>query len=324
MDKISLFQDLIQNKLQEIKFRGYPAELYEPVEYAMTMGGKRIRPLLVLLGCDIFEGDVNKAMPAAISLEVFHNFTLVHDDIMDSAPLRRGKETVCKKWNTNIGILSGDTMYAKAYELMLQSEDVFLKPLMQILTRAAVEVCEGQQMDMNFESQETVTIKEYLEMIRLKTAVLAASCLRAGAVTAGANFRNSEEIYSFGENLGMAFQLMDDILDVFSDEKKFGKKTGGDIVSNKKTYLCLKAFELADEHSLMSLKHHFGSQTQDSERKIKEVTEIYLKLDVKSHAEAEMQHFYQKALQHLDNINVSAKNKEPLSSLARMLMKRDF
>lgn len=315
---------LLNEKISELSLNKEPGELYEPIEYALTMGGKRIRPMMALMACEMFHGDIQKALPAALAIEVFHNFTLVHDDIMDIAPMRRGKETVYKKWNTNVGILSGDAMLAKAFEIISDSDEKYLKPLVKLLSAAAVEVCEGQQFDMNFEHSEKVTIPEYLEMIRLKTAVLAGTSLKAGAIVAGASEKDIREVYSFGENLGMAFQMKDDILDVFGDEKKFGKKKGGDIITKKKTYLYLKAHELAKDKVLNSMIYYFANATFDDEAKVKAISEIYEKVGVKKHAEKQMDVYYKKAITHFEKISVPASNKMNLIDLAEKLLVREF
>jgi geranylgeranyl diphosphate synthase, type II len=324
MSKIDLFQDLIHTKISGLDFNKSPAELYEPMKYALTMGGKRIRPLLTLLACDMFGEKVEKSLPAALSIEVFHNFTLVHDDIMDVAPLRRGKETVFKKWDQNVGILSGDAMLAKAFEILVDSEEDHVKQLVGLLSKVAIEVCEGQQLDMNFEHKENVTIAEYLEMIRLKTAVLTASALLAGAIVADAATNDQNEIYNFGENLGIAFQIKDDILDVFGDEIKFGKLKGGDIVAHKKTFLYLTAFEQANASTQATLKKYFEDSHIDGNIRVNEVTEIYNQLKVKDIAESKMNLYYQNALENLKKINVPWKNKEDLFEIAEKLMVREF
>lgn len=315
---------LLNEKISDIAFEKEPRELYEPMTYALTMGGKRIRPTLTLMACEMFKGNVQQALPAALAIEIFHNFTLVHDDIMDVAPIRRGKETVYKKWNTNIGILSGDAMLAKAFEIISSSDEKIMKPLVQMLSKVAIEVCEGQQLDMNFEHSEKVTIPEYLAMIRLKTAVLVASSLMAGAIVAGASKQDTKELYLFGENLGMAFQMKDDILDVFGDEKKFGKKKGGDIISKKKTYLYLKAHELAKDKTLNSLIYYFANSTFDNDTKVKAISEIYAKVGVQKHAEKQMDNYYAKALAHLKKIKLPESNKKNLLKLAEQLLVREF
>jgi geranylgeranyl diphosphate synthase, type II len=324
MSKIDSFQNLIQQKINELDFEKTPAELYEPMKYALTMGGKRIRPLLTLLSCDMFGTNAEKSLPAAIAIEVFHNFTLVHDDIMDVAPLRRGVETVFKKWNQNIGILAGDALLAKAYEILIDSDINYLKQLVQLLSKVAIEVCEGQQLDMNFEHTENVNIPEYLNMIRLKTAVLTASALQAGAIVADAPEKEQQEIYHFGENLGIAFQIKDDILDVYGDKNKFGKKTGNDIITRKKTFLYLSAHVLARGRTLTLLKKNFADSAIEEVVRVKEVTEIYDQLRVKDIAESKVAFYYKNALTNLDNINIPKENKADLYNIAEQLMIREY
>jgi geranylgeranyl diphosphate synthase, type II len=243
---------------------------------------------------------------------------------MDVAPIRRGKETVYKKWNTNIGILSGDAMLAEAFSIISDSDEKHLKPLIKLLSNVAIEVCEGQQLDMNFEQSERVTIPQYLNMIRLKTAVLAGSSLSAGAIVADADKKDMKEIYLFGENLGMAFQMKDDILDVFGDEKKFGKKKGGDIIAKKKTYLYLKAHELAKGKKLSALIYHFVNSTFDNDTKVNVISEIYAQLGVKKHAEKQMDAYFSKAMDHLAKIKVPETDKKSLKKIAGQLLVREF
>jgi geranylgeranyl diphosphate synthase, type II len=324
MSKIESFQNLIQQKISELDFEKSPAELYEPMKYALNMGGKRIRPLLTLLSCDMFGANAEESIPAAIALEVFHNFTLVHDDIMDVAPLRRGQETVYKKWNQNIGILAGDAMLAKAFEILLDSKEVHMKQLVGLLSKVAIEVCEGQQLDMNFEISELVSIPEYLNMIRLKTAVLTASALLAGAIVADAPKKSQNEIYNFGENLGIAFQIKDDILDVFGDENKFGKIKGNDIITRKKTFLYLSAHALATGRTLTSMKKYFADTEMDNSVRVKEIIVIYDQLRVKDVAESKVAFYYKNALANLDNIDIPKNNKADLYNFAEKLLVREF
>ena len=237
MNIIKSLQELIEKELQQIQFPDRPKNLYEPIRYMLAVGGKRARPVLVLMGCEVFNGNRTEAIPAALAIEVFHNFTLLHDDIMDNAPLRRSKPTVHNKWNNSIAILSGDAMFVKACELMMQVNDKQIRTVMDIFLRTSTEVCEGQQMDMSFEKEKNVSITDYLKMIELKTAVLLGCSLQIGAIIGGADEIQSKHLYEFGKNIGIAFQLQDDLLDVFGDAEKFGKQTGGDIISNKKTFL---------------------------------------------------------------------------------------
>src|SRR3978361_2125846 len=245
MKKLKELQLLIEQALAELEVPQYPAELYEPIKYILSLGGKRMRPALLLMACDLFGGDVKKAISAALAIEVFHNFTLMHDDIMDNAPLRRGKTTVHERWNNNVGILSGDVMLIEGYKLMMQVDQPLLRPILNIFNETAVGVCEGQQLDMEFETRNNVGIDEYITMIRLKTAVVLGGALKIGALIGGASTADATLMHTFGEQLGIAFQWQDDILDVYGDPEKCGKQVGGDIISNKKTYLLLKALESA-------------------------------------------------------------------------------
>src|ERR1700744_2113013 len=261
MKKLPDRQEIINEEIQKLQFPSHPADLYEPIKYILSLGGKRMRPALLLMACDLFGGDINKAISSALAIEVFHNFTLMHDDIMDNAPLRRGKVTVHERWNPNVGILSGDVMLIEGYKLMMQVDEHLLRPILNIFNETAVGVCEGQQIDMEFETRHDVGIEEYINMIRLKTAVVLGGALKIGAIIGGASTEDAALLHTFGEQLGIAFQLQDDILDVYGNPEKFGKQVGGDIISNKKTYLLIKALERADKKqreeldNLLSLKH---------------------------------------------------------------------
>jgi geranylgeranyl diphosphate synthase, type II len=319
-------QHIINKKFESLVIEGNPSELYAPISYTLDLGGKRIRPTLLLMACDLFGGDIEIASDTAIGLELFHNFTLIHDDIMDNAPLRRGKETVYKKWNSNIAILSGDTMFALAYKQVIKTKTPFLQKILEVFTKTAIEVCEGQQLDLNFESREEVSIPDYLEMIRLKTAVLIGASLKIGALIAGANQTDAKYIYNFGENIGMAFQLKDDFLDAFGDESKFGKKNGGDIVSNKKTYLFLKAYEKADDNTRISL-NNFYKQNPDilnQEKKINGVKDIFNKMKIDKHIEEEINTYYQKAINFINEVSIPNVRKEIIMKFSSTLMFRNF
>ncbi len=314
---------IIEQTLKKEIFLFQPNGLYAPVDYTLSLGGKRMRPALLLLACDLFGGDVQKAIYPALGIEIFHNFTLLHDDIMDQAPIRRGKETVYQKWNTNTAILSGDAMFIFAYKYLIRTSKEILPEVLEIFNKAAIEVCEGQQYDMDFETMINVSISDYIEMIRLKTAVLLGASLRIGAVISeNASDDDQKNMYLFGENIGLAFQLKDDLLDVFGDEKKFGKKTGGDIASNKKTFLLLKAFELADENEKKYL--HDALVEKNEEIKIKTVKEFYSKLNVKTFAEKEMDKYFAQAMHHLNLVQADAQCKVELITLAENLMVREF
>ena len=323
MQSLDSLSKIISDGISGLDFDRAPRELYDPIQYILSLGGKRLRPALCLLACDMVGGKVGEALDPAIGIEVFHNFTLLHDDIMDKAPIRRGKETVHVKWNPNAAILSGDTMMALAYEYVMRSPESVRSKVFAVFNKTAIEVCEGQQYDMNFETADHVTIADYLEMIRLKTAVLLAGSLKIGAIIGGADESMADELYEFGENIGIAFQLKDDLLDVFSDQDKFGKTTGGDIVSNKKTFLYLKAFELAGEEDLHELNRLFSADFDSPEEKVKGVKTIYEKLGVKALTEEQIDYFYARALQALHRVALPDAMKGELARFADQLKKRD-
>ncbi len=323
MFTIKELQNKIDLTLSAQKFEGNPPLLYEPIKYTLSQGGKRLRPLLTLLACDLFDGNIENAVYPAIGLEIFHNFTLLHDDIMDKAPIRRGKETVYKKWNTNIAILSGDTMFALAYEFMLNTDNKVIPQILPVLNQTAREVCEGQQFDMDFETQDNVSIADYIEMIRLKTAVLLGGSLKIGALIGGATPENADYLYNFGINIGLAFQLKDDLLDVFSDVEKFGKMTGGDILTNKKTFLYLKAYELAKNEELQNLNYYFNLPESEGTQKINGVKSVYNTLNIEQLTVDEMKNYYDLALLEFDKINISEDKKQNLLDFAKLLMDRE-
>ena len=324
MQDYSTLQALISEALEKESFTQEPVELYEPIAYILSLGGKRIRPLLTLMACDLFGGAVEKALTPALAVETFHNFTLMHDDIMDAAPLRRGKATVHEKWNTTIALLSGDAMLVKSYQYLARVDASILNPVLDIFNDTALKVCEGQQYDMNFEQQEHVSIEAYLKMIEYKTAVLLAGALEIGAWVGGATKDDAKELYRFGKNLGIAFQLKDDLLDAFGDPEKFGKQVGGDIIAHKKTWLLLKAKELATGETAQALSHCFSSQSLDPTEKVSTVKRIYQELDIPQFVEEEIERFYQTAMTHLKAITVEEQRKEKLEKLAHNLMQRDY
>lgn len=323
MVSLDALRHKIAIRIDKLDFQRSPAELYEPISYILGLGGKRLRPALCLLACDLAGGKVEDALDPAIGIEIFHNFTLLHDDIMDKAPIRRGKETVHVKWNNNAAILSGDTMMALAYEFVMKAPERIRSEVFSVFNQTAIEVCEGQQYDMNFETAGHVLIDDYLEMIRLKTAVLLAASLKIGAMIGGADNRLADDLYRFGENIGIAFQLMDDLLDAFSDESKFGKTTGGDIITNKKTFLYLKAFELARGNTLSDLTRLFSDEYISPEQKVKGVKEIYEILDIKKLTEQLIDQYYSKAMLALDEIPVPSEKKAELIRFARQLRQRE-
>jgi len=322
MHSIEQLQGLINKAINDTKYTEEPAELYEPISYLMQLGGKRMRPVLVLVSTELFGGQVEKALDAAIGIEIFHNFTLMHDDIMDKAPIRRGKATVHVKWNESAAILSGDVMFVEAYKLMIKVEDSILRDVLAIFSDTASGVCQGQQADMNFESRNDVSLEEYLEMIRQKTAVLLAGSMQIGALIGGAAKDQAELLYEFGENLGLAFQLQDDILDVYGDPEKFGKQVGGDILSNKKTFMLIKAKELATGNIAHELNQWI--ETNDNPTaKVEAITNIYNQLKVRKLAESVMEDYVQTALYALDKIEVESDRKNLLRGFAEQLLIRE-
>ena len=324
MKQLTDLQVLISKAVDALNFPESPAELYEPISYILDLGGKRLRPSLLLMACDLFGGDVNKAIEPALAIEVFHNFTLMHDDIMDKAPLRRGKKTVHEKWNANVAILSGDAMMVEANKLMMKVDDAILRRVMDVFNETATGVCEGQQIDMSFEQRNNVLIDEYLDMIRLKTAVLLGGTLKIGAIIGGASLNDAQLLYNFGVNLGIAFQLQDDILDVYGDPEKFGKQVGGDILSNKKTYLLIKALELARDEQADNLNSWLNLEQFDATEKVLAVTAIYNQLDIRQYAEYAMQNYAEKAFDALDKINLSEDRRQYLRQFADSLLVREY
>jgi len=323
MHTIDEYQALIQEAIKKELVHREPIELYEPILYTLSMGGKRLRPLLTLMTCDIFDGDIYQAISPAIGLETFHNFTLLHDDIMDKAPIRRGQPTVYKKWDANRAILSGDTMMVMAYDYILNSPKDLLFDIFTVFNKLGKEVCEGQQYDMNFETDSKVTIEQYLKMIQLKTAVLIGGSMQVGAIIARTSTKNTERIYDFGENVGMAFQLQDDLLDAFGNEDIFGKKNGGDIRTNKKTYLYLKAMEIASAEQRNELTRLFSIHDENNDQKVEEVLAIFQALNIETETRKLMDRYYNKAMETLGKIDLPETKKEILTKLADQLMKRD-
>ncbi|HQF11365.1 MAG TPA: polyprenyl synthetase family protein [Paludibacteraceae bacterium] len=311
---------IINTELNKLNWDKKPEGLYRPIAYVLSLGGKRIRPSLVLMACNLFSDKVESAIAPALGIEIFHNFTLLHDDIMDKAELRRGQPTVHKKWDENTAILSGDLMQIAAYQLIGKVDELHLKKVLDIFSETAVEVCEGQQYDMEFEHREDVSPEEYLEMIRLKTAVLLGAALKIGAIVGNANSKDANLLYEFGINLGMAFQLKDDLLDVYGDEQ-FGKKIGGDIVANKKTYLLISAQKLAKGADAKELEKWLKTDSEN-ETKVEAITALYNRLEVRDICENKMQEFFEKSIECLNRISVEAAKKIELRHLAEQLMSR--
>ncbi len=326
MSSILTYQQQIEDALKNKKYGSNPKELYEPISYIMALGGKRLRPVMVMIATDIFDGDTSKALHPALAIELFHNFTLVHDDLMDKAPLRRSQPTVHEKWNNNIAILSGDAMMVRAYQELCLAEPAMLPALLEIFSDTAVKVCEGQQYDMNYETLAKVSIQQYIKMIELKTAVLLGGALKIGAVIGGAREEDAQRLYDFGKHIGIAFQLQDDILDVYADAAKFGKQKGGDIIANKKTYLLLKAMEMADSNRYLKeeLGQWIAAPNFDAKEKVEAVINIYNFLNVKELARTEMQKHYELALTFLKDIPVDESKKQELMAFAESLMVREM
>ncbi|SNY95234.1 polyprenyl synthetase family protein [Flagellimonas pacifica] len=299
-----------------------PKNLYDPINYILGLGGKRLRPVLTLMTSDLFGGNYSDAMDAALAVEMFHNFSLVHDDIMDDAPLRRGKTTVHEKWDINTGILSGDAMLINSYQFLESYPSDTFKKLTSLFSQTAIEVCEGQQYDVDFESRDDVTIQEYLKMIEYKTAVLVATAMKMGAIIAEASEEDTRAIYDFGKNLGIAFQLQDDYLDAFGDPKTFGKQVGGDIIENKKTFLYLKSLELAEKGKKEGLIHLYSIKPEDSEIKVNTVKSIFVNSGAVEEAKTEIESYTQKAFHALSTINMPEQNKLMLKQFGENLMRR--
>ena len=322
MHSIYQYQEFISAYLQEQCQIKEPKNLYEPIHYILGLGGKRMRPVLTLMTTEIFNADYKKALPSALAIEVFHNFSLIHDDIMDDAPLRRGNETVHEKWDINTGILSGDAMLILAYQYFEKYEPIVFKDLAKLFSKTALEVCEGQQWDVDFENREDVTIPEYLKMIEYKTAVLVAAAMKMGAIIAETSEENANLIYDFGLNLGLAFQLQDDYLDAFGDPKTFGKQVGGDIIENKKTYLYLKAIEFSSPEQKEQLTHLFSIHPEDNSDKINSIKEIFDATGASQATKKAIQEFTLKAFDTLQKINIAVEKKELLKSFGENLMGR--
>ena len=322
MHHFEKIQKIIQNAITGENFTEEPRALYEPISYSLNTGGKRLRPALLLMAVNLYSSDIESFVLPALGIEIFHNFTLVHDDIMDNASLRRNQPTVHAKWDTNTAILSGDAMFIKAYEYILKYEGRKAHAIYKIFNRSAMRVCEGQQYDMNFETSSNVTEQEYLQMIELKTAELIACSLKMGALIGGADDEEADQLFEFGKNLGMAFQLQDDYLDSFGDEQAFGKNIGGDILADKKTYLLIKAYEKADASDREKLDQLIGNKNIDSQSKIEQVLDIYHRLGVEQITAQKAEQYFNDALEILDNLSKTKEEKRPLTELAHSMMKR--
>ena len=315
-------QEKVNAYIASLPYERRPKSLYDPIEYVLAAGGKRIRPSFVLMAYNLFHDDVDRILPVATALETYHNYTLLHDDLMDKADMRRGRPTVHKKWDDNTAILSGDTMLVLAYEHLAKCDTKYLKPALDLFTETALEVSEGQQFDMEFETRNDVAEEEYIEMIRLKTSVLLACALKMGAVVAGASDADANALYAFGEKVGLAFQLQDDLLDVYGDPKVFGKAIGGDITSNKKTFMLINAFNRADAGTRAELERWTTATEFDPAEKIAAVTEIYNRLGIDKLAEQRIKEYFEKSRQHLDELSVSDDRKAVLREYTERMMNR--
>ena len=322
MHSIYQYQEFISDYLQTQYETKEPKNLYDPIHYILGLGGKRMRPVLTLMSAEVFDADYKKALPAALAVEVFHNFSLIHDDIMDDAPLRRGNETVHEKWDINTGILSGDAMLILAFQYFEKYEPSVFRDLAKLFSKTALEVCEGQQWDVDFETRDDVSIPDYLKMIEYKTAVLVAAAMKMGAIIAETSEENANLIYDFGLNLGLAFQLQDDYLDAFGNPETFGKQVGGDIIENKKTYLYLKAYEFASKEQAEQLAHLFSIHPEDNSEKINSVKEIFLATGAAFETKKAIQEFTLKAFETLQKISIDNEKKEMLQSFGGNLMGR--
>ena len=313
-------RQLIDQRLDKIEYLFEAKSLYSPIEYILSLKAKRIRPVLLLMAHQLFSENLNKALSPAIGIEIFHNFTLLHDDIMDNASVRRGYKTVHEKWNNNTAILSGDAMLIESYKHIVAVDNKILKDVLKIYNNAAVQVCIGQKCDMDYENKKNVTISEYIKMIEYKTAVLIAASMQIGGLIAGADSKNQEHLFEFGKNIGIAFQLKDDLLDVFGDKNVFGKELGGDIKSNKKTYLFLKALEIADDKTIKILKKYYSTFLRDSSQKIKNIKEIFLSLNIIDHTNILIKKYHDLAMEHLEHID--AKDKDNFYEFSNKLLDR--
>ncbi|MDR1601870.1 MAG: polyprenyl synthetase family protein [Tannerella sp.] len=316
---------VIDGAIGQLVFASRAQRLFDPIKYTLANGGKRIRPAFVLMTCDLYGESVDKVLPTALGLEIFHNFTLLHDDLMDEADIRRNRPTVHKKWNRNTAILSGDAMLISAYRLIGETPQPYLREILSLFTQTAIEICEGQQFDMEFEAREAVTEAEYIEMIRLKTAVLLACCLKSGAIVGGAPNVEAEKLYRFGLHLGLAFQLQDDLLDVYGNPQTFGKNIGGDILCNKKTFLLIHALKQASAEQKDVINRYCRSVSGDftPAEKIAAITSLYDRLQIKELTENRIAYYYDKAMTDLDSLGVPAERLTVIRDVSRRLMKRE-
>jgi len=315
---------LINEYLDNLPYERKPAGLYDPIKYVLSIGGKRIRPTLMLLAYNLYKDDPERILSSAVALETYHNYTLLHDDLMDNASVRRGQPTVHKKWDANTAILSGDSMLVLAYERMAKCPVEKLKPVLDLFTETALEIGEGQQYDMDFETRNDVREEEYIEMIRLKTSVLLACATKMGAILADAPQEDADNLYKFGEQMGLAFQLQDDYLDVYGDPEVFGKAIGGDILCNKKTYMLINAFNLANDEQRKRLQQWVNAENPDPRQKIEAVTQIYNEIGISQLAEQKIKHYFNESRKYLEAINLPKERKLELEAYTDKMMKRNY
>lgn len=313
----------VNDFLSSLSYDRKPESIYEPIKYVLSIGGKRIRPVLMLLAYNLYKDDPESILMQACALETYHNYTLLHDDLMDNADMRRGMPTVHRKWNANTAILSGDSMLVLAYQRMAQCDPAKLKPVLDLFTETALEIGEGQQYDMDFESRTDVAEEEYIEMIRLKTSVLLACAVKIGAILADAPKADADNLYKFGEQIGLAFQLQDDLLDVYGDPAVFGKAIGGDIVSNKKTYMLINAYRLADGRQREELRRWVTATDFNRDEKVAAVTRIYDELDIRGLCETRINSYFDSASKYLDAVGVDEERKAQLRAFAKEMMHRE-
>ncbi len=322
MSPLEQYQKWIELEIQKQKFGKQPESLYEPIRYLMSLGGKRLRPFLTMLSYSLYKDDAKSIVPFAVAVEAFHNFTLMHDDIMDKAPLRRGEATVHKKWNINTAILSGDVMLIKVYDMFLLLQPDKLKSVLEIFNKCAAQVCEGQQWDMEFETTNNVSEADYIEMIRLKTAVLLGFSLELGALLADASPEDRKALREFGTNIGIGFQLKDDLLDAYADPKKFGKQVGGDIIANKKTYLHIQALDKSSGKTKAKLNQWIASPKFNKQEKVNAVKSIYDQLGIPKSTEKKINHYFKKGFQKLEAVKCSPDAKQLLTDFTKALIER--
>jgi geranylgeranyl diphosphate synthase type II len=322
MYSINQLNEIVDKGILNLSIPKEPSKLYDPIRYTLASGGKRIRPILVLAASNAFSDSIDNAVYPSLAIELFHNFTLIHDDIMDNAPIRRGQPTVFAKWGKDVAILSGDALNILAYQLLSRTEKSCLSQVLTVFNTVALGVCDGQQMDMDFETSNYVTQEEYLTMIELKTSILLKGALQIGGIVGGASQSDVINLGEFGRNLGLAFQLQDDLLDTYGDSGSFGKRIGGDIIENKKTFLTIKAFNLAKGNTLEMLNGYFKAENIEPLQKVKGVIEIYNQVGVKQITEEKISEYYQNALKALEKISAKPEKKDVLNCLAKMIMER--